>query len=147
MTSTAITVPTDHASRLLTGHSWRGRPRPPIEPFMVAAGGLRSTADDLLRLLAACLAPPAGPVGAALALAQRPHLRTSRRSATGLCWMVATPRRRPRLVWHNGGTWGFRAFAGFAPGHGTAAVVLSDTFRGVERLGFALAAPAGGRRR
>jgi hypothetical protein len=42
------------------------------------------------------------------------------------------------VVWHNGGTWGFRSFAGFAPGRGSAAVVLSNTARAVDRTGFEL---------
>lgn len=46
------------------------------------------------------------------------------------------------MVWHNGMTWGFAAWAGFAPGRGAAAVVLSDTARRVDRLGFLLVAEA-----
>lgn len=40
---------------------------------MPAAGSLRSSADDMIRFLAACLQPPAGSLGAALSLAQIPH--------------------------------------------------------------------------
>ncbi len=100
--------------------------------------------EDLLRFLAACLTPPPGALGAALALAQQPHARTRLGTQFGLCWIVSTPwkavdrRQRPRIVWHNGGTWGFAAFAGFAPDRGTAAVTLSNTLRAVDASGLRL---------
>jgi serine-type D-Ala-D-Ala carboxypeptidase/endopeptidase len=59
--------------------------------------------------------------------------------AVGLGWT-----RGPHLgtdhesVFHNGGTGGFRSFAGFVPGRGTAAVVLSCSARSVDRIGFEL---------
>lgn len=56
----------------------------------------------------------------------------------GLCRMVATYPRGLRVVWHNGGTWGFTSSAGFAPERGAAAVVLPNTARGVDRTGLRL---------
>ena len=138
MTSTWVTVPAEHAHRLLGGHSPRGRPRPPLRDLLPAGGSLRSDAADMTRFLAACLAPPDGPVGAALRLAQQPHVRVRARFHIGLCWLLSTYRRDLQVVWHNGGTWGFTSFAGFAPGRGAAAVVLSDTARGVDRTGLRL---------
>ena len=119
---------------VVQGHSRRGRPRPPIEDFMPAAGSLRSNTGDMLRFLSACLDPP----NRAFALAQQPQARIGRRVEICLCWIVVRRPPKPRIVWHNGGTWGFRSWAGFAPERGTAAVVLSNTARGVDRFGFSL---------
>jgi CubicO group peptidase (beta-lactamase class C family) len=105
---------------------------------MPAAGSLRSNAEDMLRFLAACLDPPPEPPGPALALAQEPHARIGKRLEIGLCWMRSNRPRRPTLVWHNGGTWGFRSFAGFVPEDGVAAIVMANTARAVDRLGFRL---------
>jgi CubicO group peptidase (beta-lactamase class C family) len=138
MASTAVTVPAELEHRLLGGHSRRGRPRPPLEDFMPAAGSLRSSAEDMLRFLAACLSPPADPLGTALRLAQQPHARLGRGAQMGLCWIILSRPHRPAVVWHNGGTWGFRSFAGFAPGQGRAAVIMSNTARSVDRLGASL---------
>jgi CubicO group peptidase (beta-lactamase class C family) len=138
MSATAVTVPPARTHRLLEGHSRRGHPRPPIQDFMPAAGSLRSSVEDMLCFLAACLQPPEGPLGAALELAQRPHVDMGRGVQLGLCWVIFARRGHRRVIWHNGGTWGFRAFAGFAPDRGTAAVVLSDTARSVDRLGLQL---------
>lgn len=142
MDATAITVTPTWSSKLLVGHSRRGRPRPPIADFMPAAGSLRSNARDMLRFLGACLDPSATPLARALALAQRPHARIGKRVELGLCWMISTGPRHPKVVWHNGGTWGFRSFAGFAPEHGMAAIVMSNNARSVDRLGFRLVAKA-----
>jgi D-alanyl-D-alanine-carboxypeptidase/D-alanyl-D-alanine-endopeptidase len=138
MGATAVDVPPARREQVVPGHSRRGNPRPPIEDFMPAAGSLRSNGEDLLRFLAACLKPPDERPGPALALAQRPHARAGRRAEAGLCWMISAPRNAPRVVWHNGGTWGFRSFAGFSPDAGDAVVVLSNTTRSVDRLGFTL---------
>jgi CubicO group peptidase (beta-lactamase class C family) len=142
MGATAVHVPPASREQLVRGHSRRGQPRAPIEDFMPAAGSLRSNAEDMLRFLEACLHPPNERPGPAFALAQRPHARIGRHAAAGLGWMIAAPRNGPRIVWHNGGTWGFRSFAGFDPGAGNAAVVLSNTARSVDRLGFELVVEA-----
>lgn len=140
MASTTIAVPEELRPRLLGGHARRGRPRPPLEDHLAPAGSVRSSADDMLRFLAACLSPPAEPPGPALALAQQPHAAIGRRRHVGLCWMLLDRPGGDRIVWHNGGTWGFRSFAGFAPARGTAGVALTNTSRGVDALGMELAA-------
>ena len=111
---------------------------PPLADLMPAAGSLRSTVADMLTLLEASLAPPSGPPGPALVLARQPRVRVGRRMSVGLGWLLVERRGRPPLVWHNGGTWGFRSFAGFVPAAGVAAVVLSSSARSVDRLGFRL---------
>ena len=138
MAKTSVTVTAANADRLLPGHSQRGRPRPPLKDLMPAAGSLRSNADDMLRFLAACLQPPPGVLGEALDLAQRPQARLATRIQVGLCWLILTTTAGNRIVWHNGGTWGFRSFAGFAPDQNSAAIVMSNTARIVDRVGLEL---------
>jgi serine-type D-Ala-D-Ala carboxypeptidase/endopeptidase len=124
-------------TRLLPGYSRTGRPRPPLEDLMPAAGSLRSDAEDMLRFLDAALAPPLDTPGPALRMAMETQA-TKGRAKLGLGWVVLERPRRPTLVWHNGGTWGYRSFAGLMPGRRTAVVVLSNTSRSVDRLGFDL---------
>lgn len=138
MADTSVTVPATRTHRLLPGHSRCGRPRPPLQDFMPAAGSLRSSAADQLRFLAACLQPPPGALGEALTLAQQPQAKLAGRIQVALCWLVLSTPEGGRVVWHNGGTWGFRSFAGFAPDHSSAAVVLSNTARSVDRIGLGL---------
>ena len=138
MADSGVTVATHARARLLPGHSRRGKPRPPIEDRMPAAGSVRSTASDLLRWLEASLEPGPTSPGPALALAQQPRIRAARGMAIGLGWLIVRRRGRAPIAWHNGGTWGFRSFAGFVPEQGIAVVVLSNTARSVDRLAFRL---------
>ncbi len=138
MCDTSVSVSAANTDRLLPGHSRSGRPRPPLKDLMPAAGSLRSTADDMLRFLAACLQSPPGVLGEALDLAQRPQAKLAARIQVGLCWLILTTPAGNSIVWHNGGTWGFRSFAGFVPDQNRAAVVLSNTARSVDRIGLQL---------
>jgi serine-type D-Ala-D-Ala carboxypeptidase/endopeptidase len=124
--------------RLAAGTSRRGRLRPPFEdPFLVPAGGLRSTARDMTRFLRAQLDPGSIPIGPALGLAQQPHSRVNWRISIGLGWLIE--RRRGRVLhWHNGGTWGFRSFAGFESAAARAVVLLSNRSRMVDRAALKL---------
>jgi CubicO group peptidase (beta-lactamase class C family) len=57
----------------------------------------------------------------------------------GLGWLIARPPGAAGpLLWHNGGTSGFRSFAAVALEANTAVVVLSNTARSVDRLGLRL---------
>ena len=96
------------------------------------------------RSLGACLDPPPGPLGRPPARRHAPRGRPGR-IRFGLCWIVTEATRRPSIVWHDGGTWGFHSFAAFVPGRDAAAVVLSSTARSVDRLGFRLVEEAVGR--
>ena len=137
MRETAISVPPELRGRLLTGHGRRGRPRPPLEDWMAPAGGIRSSAADMLSFLAASLDGPEGSPGPALRLAARRRGRAGRSVGIGLGWFVLE-RGRPGTVWHNGGTWGFRSYAAMVPDRRVAVVVLASGTRPVDRLGHGL---------
>ena len=57
----------------------------------------------------------------------------------GLGWLlVRSPEPAGPLLWHNGGTNGFRSLVGVLRDRGIAVVALSNTARSVDRLGFRL---------
>jgi serine-type D-Ala-D-Ala carboxypeptidase/endopeptidase len=105
---------------------------------MPAAGSLRSSVADILSFLQACLAPPTSIAGDALALTQQRRVRVNRRLSIGLGWLILHRRGRPPVIWHAGGTWGFRSFAALVPDEALAVVVLSNSARSVNALGFKL---------
>ncbi|MYQ39209.1 serine hydrolase [Streptomyces sp. SID4921] len=113
-----------------TGH-WHGRPRPALlMPGLTAAGAVRSSVRDLLRVLTVLLDPETAPGPAlrtALTEVQRPRLSVPR-TGSRLCliWNLR-PRPGGALLHHSGGTRGFTAFAGFLPGSGTGLVALTNT--------------------
>jgi CubicO group peptidase (beta-lactamase class C family) len=130
--------------RLAKGHSFRGRPKGHWDLAALAgAGGMRSTAADLLAFLRlhgeSGRLPAGGPLADAARETHRPRFGLGRMQL-GLGWMIVPPGRRLRyeLLVHEGGTGGFRSFAAVAPQAQTAVVVLSCQARAVGRLGMRL---------
>lgn len=109
-----------------TGH-WHGKPRPPWQiPGLPAAGALRSTAIDLLRLLTGYLTPHVTSLETALTETIRPRVPASGTTRLALVWNLR-PRPGHDLIFHSGGTRGFTAFTGFSPQTRTALVALTNT--------------------
>ncbi len=134
--------------RLATGHTRRGRPTPHWHLAALAgAGGLRSTARDLLGFLRLHADPPRTPLAVAARETHRPRIRLGR-AHIGLGWFIFPPRRRVphEVLVHEGGTGGFRSFAGVVPEARVAVVVLASQARGVGRLGLRLLASGRARR-
>jgi serine-type D-Ala-D-Ala carboxypeptidase/endopeptidase len=140
MADTVVDPTGDQAPRLAVGHTRRGRPVPPFQiPALPGAGALRSTAADMLRFLEANLDPAGTPLAAELERIQRPRVRMGRGIEMGLGWLIVrSPEPNGPLLWHNGGTSGFRSFAAVLRHRGTGVVVLSNSARSVDRLGLRL---------
>jgi serine-type D-Ala-D-Ala carboxypeptidase/endopeptidase len=140
MHDTVVELPDASRGRLADGHTRRGKRqmRRFAAPAFLGAGSLCSTADDMLRFLGANLEPPDTRLGSAIELAHRPRARLGRRVAVGLGWLLAPLRRHgsAQMLWHNGGTAGFRSFAGLVREAGTAVVVLGNANRSVDLLGL-----------
>ncbi len=102
---------------------------------LAGAGALRSTANDMLTFLAANLELTATPLQAAMRrmLAERRDTgNADLQIAMG--WHIWT-RYDTGLVWHNGGTGGYRSFIGFDPKTKKGAVVLCNTVFDNDDLG------------
>ena len=107
-------------------------------PTLAGAGALRSTVKDLLTFVEANLGPRESVLHRALAatqVAQRPFPAPN--MEIGLGWIIRTEHDRT-ILWHNGGTGGYRSFVGFDPVSSSGVVVLSNTTFSVDDLGFHL---------
>jgi D-alanyl-D-alanine-carboxypeptidase/D-alanyl-D-alanine-endopeptidase len=137
LADTGIEVSDDAGERFADGHNRRGRGVPHWHLGALAgAGGLRSTVSDLLRFLDLQLTPPATQLQRA-AQATHGSRATRGRLEQGLGWVSLPLRGDPRrMLWHNGGTGGFRSFLGFVPHAGVGVVVLSNSARSVDAIGF-----------
>jgi CubicO group peptidase (beta-lactamase class C family) len=151
LADTVLTVDDERAGRFAQGHDRRRRPVSHWElPALAGAGALRSTAADMIAYLGGHLAaethsspgsgsPDAGGATMDLHAAMRAthEVRFRRgRIVMGLGWIFMPRKGMPHpIVFHNGGTGGFRSFAGFVPQTQTAAVVLANDGHSADRLG------------
>ena len=131
--TTVPATPADLAPGAVIGRSKRGEAMMPwTGEALGPAGGIRTTADDLARLVLALLDGSA-PGTAAL----DPVARLSGGVRIGAAWLVLE-RRGAVVTWHNGGTGGFRSIVALDRAAGAGVALVSATARSVDRAGFAL---------
>ena len=137
MTDTKIALTSGMRSRLAAGHDEAGAKASNWDiPTLAGAGALRSTAADMLKFLTANLDSARSPVTRALATT-----RVARRDVPGgpmqigLGWHILSAFGKP-LVWHNGGTGGYRAFIGMDHPGQRGVVVLSNQAIAPDDIGF-----------
>ena len=125
MDSTGVTLTPGMKARLAVGHG------PGLNPVanwdvgaLAGAGALRSSANDMLTFLGANLGYVKTPLAAAMA-----EQISIRRPAGGAGmqvaynWLVQT-KNGNSIIWHNGGTGGYRTWMGFDPKSRAGVVVL-----------------------
>ncbi len=137
MSDTAITLSESMKGRFATG---TGPSLRPVKPWtldaLAGAGALRSTANDMLSFLTAAMGLRETPLRKAFDLMLQKRRPTGTPDLEiGLGWHI-WKKYGTEIVWHNGGTGGFRSFAGFDPAKKTGVVVLCDTSFGVDDLGL-----------
>ena len=150
MSRTAITLTPWMAAHMVAGHNALGDTVPLWDlPALAGAGALRSNTADMLRFAEAALRGR-GPVPDAIRLAMQPRAEAGAMTI-GLLWqrLASNVRRAGRategdtIVWHNGGTGGFRTFLGLVPASGKAVVLLSNSGgAGMDDVAFHLLDPA-----
>ncbi|HEX2834668.1 MAG TPA: serine hydrolase [Thermoanaerobaculia bacterium] len=145
MKSTFIDIPPNLKGRLATGHDETLKPVANWDlPTLAGAGALRSSANDLLTFLAAQLGYTRSPLTPAMTSMLRTRRPTGASNLTiALGWHIATSPNGGEIVWHNGGTGGYRSFFGFDPKTRSGVVVLSNTstIAGVDDIGRHLLDP------
>jgi CubicO group peptidase (beta-lactamase class C family) len=130
-------------ARLAPGHDAEGNPAANWDlDALAGAGALRAPVGDLLTFLAANVAAARdstkGPLGRALALSHRRRADAgSPAMGIGLGWHRLAA-GADTAVWHNGGTGGYRTFAGFNPATGMGVVVFTNTGTSVDDIGVHL---------
>jgi len=145
MPSTVIALTAPMQARLAPGHTRMLVPTKNWDiPSLAGAGALRSSANDMLTFLAAEM----GYAQSALAPAMKAML-LPRHPAAGppglevaLAWHILTANGKS-IVWHNGGTGGYRTYMGFDPEARTGVVVLMNavSLAGADDIGRHLLDP------
>ncbi len=129
--STALTLSPWLEAKLAVGHDASLRPAVaisdvPMFAVMPAAGSLVSTANDLLMFLALAMGfkrSPLAPTMAAMLGSRRPTQEPSVEQALG--WLVMS-KGDDRLIYHDGGTFGFASSVAWDPKKQVGVVALSN---------------------
>jgi D-alanyl-D-alanine-carboxypeptidase/D-alanyl-D-alanine-endopeptidase len=105
---------------------------------LAGAGALHGTAEDLLVFLAAELGLRESKLRPAMEATQKPRRDADKQGVRiGLGWLIMPlPKTNQELLWHNGGTAGYRSFVGFVKATKTGVVVLSNSDASVDAVGF-----------
>jgi CubicO group peptidase (beta-lactamase class C family) len=130
---------------LAAGHDAAGRGTPAwhLGEF-AAAGGIKASAADMLALTQALLrGDPPFDAAHFEARAARDGARPAAERSVALGWMRQRENAEaPLLIWHNGGTGGFRSFIGIQPERGIGVAVLANSADDVDDLARHLLDPA-----
>jgi CubicO group peptidase (beta-lactamase class C family) len=126
MNDTRIILSEAGKARLARGHTAAGVPTANWDlQTLAGAGALRSTVNDLFKFLAANLDSVSKPLGPVLATTRFARRDLDPQMKIGMNWHILTAFQRP-LIWHNGGTGGYRSFIGLDPERQRGVVVLSN---------------------
>ncbi len=135
MADTGLVLDGAQQARFAQGYDSDLNPRTPWDfKVLVGAGGLRSTAQDILIYLKAQLGMGPAPMSGAIAATHQEHLDDPQ---MGLAWFISDE----RYIYHNGGTAGFASYAGFDPQTQHAVVVLANVgngYKAIPQLGEAV---------
>ena len=136
MKDTTVTFSEDQKRRLATGYN---AALVPVKNWdldaLAGAGALRSTAYDMLKFLAANLELTDSPLKPAMRRMRSLRRPTGNEGVDIMMGWHTLSRGGSEMIWHNGGTGGYRSFAGFDPVKKTAVVVLCNTFFDVDDIG------------
>ncbi len=111
-------------------------------PTLAGAGALRSTVNDMFKYLAANLDSTSQPLGRVLASTHTARTETGSPTVkVGMAWHIL---KSPggSIVWHNGGTGGYRTFMGFDQAKRIGVIVLTNSSISADDVGLHLIDPA-----
>lgn len=127
MRETMITLTPEARARLAMGHAGGRQVSNWDLDALAGAGALRSTAADMTRFLAAAMGLTHTALDSAFALSFVVQGEAgSPAMDVGLGWHIRK-RASGNIVWHNGGTGGYRTWAGFDPARRIGVIVLSNS--------------------
>jgi CubicO group peptidase (beta-lactamase class C family) len=135
LSDTVVTLSEEQVDRLIQGHDTRHKPIHRWDmDAMAGAGGIRSTAGDMLTYLEAQLHPEKAAAGSlAAAISQTHKLRGDLAESywIALAWFYSVDNG---TYWHNGATGGYSSYAFLHPKADYAAIVLVNQAAGLATL-------------
>lgn len=102
---------------------------------IAGAGAIRSNAEDMMQYVKAELGLISSPLKQAIDLTQQPLHNAGKDMKIGLGWHILSA-NNDDIVWHNGGTGGYRTFAGFSKKTNKAIIILNNSGQSPDDLGM-----------
>jgi serine-type D-Ala-D-Ala carboxypeptidase/endopeptidase len=138
MNDTRVTFTPSMRERLALGHDENGAVVSNWDiPGLAGAGAIRSTVNDMLRYLQAYVDPSHTTIAPAIELARTKRYPTDNPNLSlGLAWHIVQTPPGSTIIWHNGGTGGYRTFIGFDAARHAGVVVLSNSATSVDDIGL-----------
>lgn len=109
-------------------------------PTLAGAGAIRSSTSDMAKFISGNLGYIDSPLRAAMELSHDPRHQKAGAMSVAMGWHIKKGESGD-VIWHNGGTGGYRAFAGFVKETGKGVVLLSNSSKGSDDIGFHLLDP------
>lgn len=110
-------------------------------PSLAGAGAIRSSTADMAKFVSANLGFIVTPLVDAMHLSHRIRHDMADGMRVGMGWHIREGSRGD-IIWHNGGTGGYRTFVGFVKETGKGVVLLTNSTAGADDIGFYLLDPA-----
>jgi serine-type D-Ala-D-Ala carboxypeptidase/endopeptidase len=138
LSDTGFSLDNEQQARLTAGHNRRGTMVSNWHwRVFASAGGLYSTSRDMGRFVSLMLGSIPNPLENEFTAAFQSHRLLSEKQSMGLAWMLDKT-EVDLLVWHNGGTGGYRSFVGWYPTLKLGVCVLSSIAVSVDDLAIDL---------
>lgn len=139
---TTVTLTDEQKKRLVPGHVGDTETANWNFDALAGAGALKSTVGDLLIFAKASAGIIPTPVEESLRMAWETVQETGTYGTKiGLGWHMTSTVGGVTVVWHNGGTGGYRSFVGFVPRVNKAVAVISNSSSEVDSIGMHLLDP------
>ncbi len=134
MNDTKITITKSDTSHFAKGYDDEGNRTSYWDLGALAgAGGIRSTAEDMMKYTKANLEE----TNPAFKLSHQSTFNDSK-NHVALAWHKTLTKKGNELIWHNGRTGGFGSFCGFIPSKDVAVVVLANSGNPVDQIAIGI---------
>ncbi len=134
MNNTGVVITDNMKKHLAKGHAGTQEVENWSFETLAGAGGIKSTAADMVKFIQANMTTENTPINKAMKMShQLAYKNEAQNFEMGLGWHYSND-----IIWHNGGTGGYRAFAGFVKGTQKGVVVLTNSTKSVDDIGLKL---------
>lgn len=141
MKDSSITLSDELKARLAKGHADGKTVKNWDIDALAGAGALRSTPLDMVTFVEANIKPSDTAISKALQASYKDFIETGQPGLSVALGWHRWDRHGTKIIWHNGGTGGYRSFAGFAPEKKMGVVILTNSDTDLDAVGLHILEP------